>query len=257
MAGFNTEQILDVRHWTETLFSFATTRDPGFRFVSGQFTMIGLEVEGRPLLRPYSMASANHDDTLEFFSIKVEGGPLTSRLQNIQAGDTLLVSRKATGTLVTDNLLPGKRLLLLSTGTGLAPFASVIKDPDIYERFENVILVHGCRKVAELAYGERLIEQMKFNELLADMIAGRLLYYPTVTREPFHNYGRITDLIESGKLFENIDGPALDISTDRVMICGNPAMLTDFRSFFESRRFVEGNHSDAGHFVIERAFVER
>jgi ferredoxin/flavodoxin---NADP+ reductase len=257
MAGVNTEQILDVRHWTDTLFSFVTTRNAGFRFVSGQFTMIGLEVEGRPLLRAYSMASANHEDTLEFFSIKVQDGPLTSRLQNIQPGDALLVNRKATGTLVADNLLPGKRLLLLSTGTGLAPFASLIKDPNIYERFEKVILVHGCRKVAELAYGERLIEHMKSNELLADMIFGRLFYYPTVTREPFRNRGRITDLIESGPLFESIGGPNLDISTDRVMICGSPAMLTDFRSFFERRQFLEGSHSGAGHFVIERAFVAR
>lgn len=182
---------------------------------------------------------------------------VNSIFEQVRPGETLLVSRKATGTLVADNLLPARRLLLLSTGTGLAPFASVIKDPDIYERFEKVILVHGCRKVAELAYGERLIERMKSNELFAEMIADRLFYYPTVTREPFQNRGRITDLIESGRLFQCIDGTGLDISTDRVMICGSPAMLTDFRSFFESRQFLEGSHGGAGHFVIERAFVER
>jgi ferredoxin/flavodoxin---NADP+ reductase len=257
MSGFNKEQVLDVRHWTDSLFSFTTTRDPGFRFVSGQFTMMGLEVDGRPLLRAYSMASANHEETLEFFSIKVQNGPLTSKLQNIRKGDIVLVGRKPTGTLIADNLLPGERLLLLSTGTGLAPFASVIKDPDIYERYEKIILVHGCRQVAELAYGEQLVEGLQQDELFGEVLAGKLEYYPTVTREPFRNRGRITDLIASEKLFNDLNLPPLDIGTDRVMLCGSPAMLDDLRTLFQARGFAEGNHSEPGHFVIEKAFVER
>lgn len=257
MSGFNKEQVLAVRHWTDTLFSFTTTRDPGFRFVSGQFTMMGLEIDGRPLLRAYSMASANHEETLEFFSIKVADGPLTSKLQKIREGDIVLVGRKPTGTLIADNLLPGKRLLLLSTGTGLAPFASVIKDPDVYERYEKIILVHGCRQVAELAYGEQLVAALRQDEIFSEILAGKLEYYPTVTREPFRNRGRITDLITSDKLFGDIGLPPLDIETDRVMLCGSPAMLEDLRGIFRGRGFAEGNHSEPGHFVIEKAFVER
>ena len=170
MSAFNKEQVLAVRHWTDTLFTFTTTRDPGFRFTSGQFTMMGLEVEGRPLLRAYSMASANHEETLEFFSIKVQDGPLTSKLQCIKQGDVVLVGRKATGTLITDNLLPGKRLLLLSTGTGLAPFVSIVKDPDVYERYEKIVLVHGCRQVAELAYGEQIVDSLRHDEFLGEII---------------------------------------------------------------------------------------
>ena len=256
MGAFNKEQVLAVRHWTDTLFSFTTTRDSGFRFVSGQFTMMGLEVDGRPLLRAYSMASANHEETLEFFSIKVPDGPLTSRLQKIEGGDSVLVGRKATGTLIADNLLPGKRLLLLSTGTGLAPFASVIKDPDVYERYDDIILVHGCRQVAELAYGEQLIAALRVNELLGDILRDKLEYYPTVTREPFRNRGRITDLIASDRLFTHLGQRPLDIETDRVMLCGSPSMLEDLRAMFQRRGFVEGNHSEPGLFVIEKAFVE-
>src|ERR1700754_2846895 len=207
MSAFNKEQVLGVRHWTDTLFSFKTTRDPGFRFQSGQFTMMGLEVEGRPLLRAYSMASANHEEALEFFSIKVPDGPLTSRLHRIREGDIILVGRKATGTLITGNLVPGKRLLLLSTGTGLAPFASLIKDPDVYEAYETIVLAHGCRQVSELAYGEQVVESLRQHELFGPLIADKLVYYPTVTREPFRNRGRITDLIESGQLFSDIGLP--------------------------------------------------
>src|SRR5579863_4941723 len=211
MSAFNKERVLEVQHWTETLFSFKTTRDPGFRFQSGQFTMMGLEVEGRPLLRAYSMASANHEDNLEFFSIKVQQGPLTSKLQRIRQGDIVLVGRKATGTLITDNLLPGKRLLLLSTGTGLAPFASIVKDPDIYERYEQIVLVHGCRQVAELAYGEQIVEALRHDELFSEVIGDKLVYYPTVTREPFRNRGRITALIAAGTLFSDIGQRPLSI----------------------------------------------
>ena len=204
MSAFYREKVLSVRHWTDTLFSFTATRDSGFRFQNGQFAMIGLEVEGRPLLRAYSMASANHEEELEFFSIKVADGPLTSKLQKIREGDTILVGRKATGTLITDNLIPGKRLLLLSTGTGLAPFASLIKDPDVYERYESIVLVHGCRQVSELAYGEELVAKLRDDELFGPLLSEKLMYYPTVTREPFRNRGRITDLITSDQLFNDI-----------------------------------------------------
>ncbi|MGX1010345.1 ferredoxin--NADP+ reductase [Bradyrhizobium japonicum] len=195
MSAFQKETVLSVRHWTDSLFSFTATRDPSFRFQNGQFAMIGLEVEGKPLMRAYSMASANHEEALEFFSIKVQDGPLTSRLQRIREGDIILVGRKATGTLITGNLIPGKRLLLLSTGTGLAPFASLIKDPDVYENYETIVLAHGCRQVSELAYGEHLVEGLREHEFFGSLIRDKLVYYPTVTREPFRNRGRITDLI--------------------------------------------------------------
>jgi ferredoxin--NADP+ reductase len=257
MNAFNKEQVLAVRHWTDSLFSFTTTRDPGFRFLNGQFTMMGLELNGRPLLRAYSMASANHEESLEFFSIKVADGPLTSQLQKIREGDTILVGRKATGTLITDNLLTGSRLLLLSTGTGLAPFASLIKDPDVYDRFEKIVLVHGCRQVSELAYGERLVAGLAKDEFFGPVLADKLIYYPTVTREPFRNRGRITDLITTNRLFADIDLPALNLETDRIMLCGSPSMLEDLRVILKDLGFTEGNHSEPGHFVIEKAFVER
>jgi ferredoxin/flavodoxin---NADP+ reductase len=257
MSNLNQERVLSVRHWTENLFSFTATRDPGFRFVSGQFTMIGIEVEGRPLLRAYSMASAPYDETLEFFSIKVADGPLTSRLQAIAEGDTILVSRKPTGTLVHHNLLPGTTLYLLSTGTGLAPFASIIKDPETYERFESIVLVHGCRQVAELAYGEAVVRELVEHEFLGEMVREKLVYYPTVTREPFVNRGRLTDLITTGRLFDDLGVVPLDIETDRLMLCGSPPMLADLRGILRDRGFLEGSHSEPGHFVIEKAFVER
>ena len=257
MSALNREQVLSVRHWTDTLFSFTTTRDPGFRFQSGQFAMMGLEVEGRPLLRAYSMASAHYEDNLEFFSIKVPDGPLTSRLQQIREGDTVLVGRKPTGTLILGNLLSGSRLLLLSTGTGLAPFVSLIKDPDVYENYESIVLVHGCRQVSELAYGEDVVARLRDDEVFGEMLDGKLHYYPTVTREPFRNRGRITDLISSGKLFDDIGQSSLSIDTDRVMLCGSPAMLEDLRVMFEDAGFSEGSHSEPGHFVVEKAFVER
>ena len=257
MSAFQKETVLSVKHWTDSLFSFTATRDPGFRFQNGQFAMIGLEVDGRPLVRAYSMASANHEDALEFFSIKVSDGPLTSRLQRIKQGDIILVGRKATGTLITGNLIPGKRLLLLSTGTGVAPFASLIKAPDVHESYETIILAHGCRQVSELAYGERVVEKVRQDDLFGPPLADKLIYYPTVTREPFRNRGRITDLIESGQLFDDIGLPVLDRETDRIMLCGSPGMLEDLRVMFAERGFVEGNHSEQGHFVIEKAFVER
>ena len=257
MSAFHRETVLSVRHWTDTLFSFTATRNSSFRFQNGQFAMIGLEIDGRPLTRAYSMASANHEEALEFFSIKVADGPLTSRLQRIREGDTILVGRKATGTLVTDNLLPGTRLLLLSTGTGLAPFASMIKDPDVYDRFDSIVLVHGCRHVSELAYGEQLVAGLREDELFGPLMQHKLTYYPTVTREPFRNRGRITDLISSGQLFDDIGQTPLDIDSDRIMLCGSPSMLQDLRAMFEQRDFSEGSHHEPGHFVIEKAFVER
>ncbi|WP_342362852.1 ferredoxin--NADP reductase [Terrarubrum flagellatum] len=257
MSNFNQESVLSVHHWTDTLFSFTTTRDPSFRFENGQFAMIGLQVEGRPLMRAYSMVSTNYDDKLEFLSIKVQDGPLTSRLQHINVGDQILVGRKATGTLLLDNLLPGKHLYLVGTGTGLAPFMAIIRDPATYERFEKVILVHGCRQVSELAYGERITEQLPKDELIGEYISQQLIYYPTVTREPFRNRGRITDLITSGKLFSDIGLPPLDKAVDRMMLCGSPQLLQDMRVILADAGCKEGSHVNAGEFVIEKAFVEK
>lgn len=256
MSAFNEEKVLSIHHWNDTLFSFKTTRDPSMRFANGHFAMIGLRVDGKPLLRAYSIASANYEEELEFFSIKVPDGPLTSRLQHIQPGDTLLVGRKPTGTLLIDYLLPGKRLYLLSTGTGLAPFLSTIRDPATYEKFEQVILVHGTRFVSELAYQELIETQLQEHELVGEYVKNQLLYYPTVTRETFRNQGRITTLIENGKLFQDLGVPEIS-REDRIMICGSPAMLTDLKELFEKRGFIEGNTSTPGEFVVERAFVEK
>ena len=257
MSNFNEETVTSVHHWTDNLFSFTCTRDPGLRFLNGQFTMIGLRVDGKPLLRAYSMASANYEEELQFFSIKVQNGPLTSRLQHLKVGDKILVGRKPTGTLVQDSLLPGKRLYLLSTGTGLAPFLSVVKDPEAYDRFEKVILIHGTRTVAELAYDEYLTKTLPDDEILGEEVKAKLVYYPTVTREPFRNQGRITDLITSGKLFSDLGMPVMSPEEDRLMLCGSPAMLKDVVDLLESRGFTEGSQSAPGHYVIEKAFVER
>src|SRR3954462_13824894 len=219
MSAFNEERVLEVHHWTDRLFTFKTTRDASLRFSNGHFTMIGLRVDGKPLLRAYSIVSANYEDHLEFLSIKVPDGPLTSRLQHIRVGDTVVVGRKPTGTLVLDYLLPGKRLYLLSTGTGRAPFMSIIRDPDTYERFEQIVLVHGVRQVDELAYHDVLTEHLPAHEFLGDMVQSKLRYYPTVTREHYRNRGRITELIETGKLFDDLRLPLLDPVHDRVMIC--------------------------------------
>jgi len=257
MSAFNEEKVLSVHHWTDRLFTFKTTRDAALRFSNGHFTMIGLKVNNKPLLRAYSIVSANYEDHLEFLSIKVPDGPLTSRLQHIQVGDSVIVGRKPTGTLLIDYLLPGKRLFLLSTGTGLAPFMSIVRDPDTYNKFEQIILVHGVRQKDELAYHDMLVEHLPAHEFLGDMVTSQLRYYPTVTREQYRNMGRVTDLIESGKIFEDLHMPTLDPSEDRVMICGSPAMLKDLKHMLETRGFKEGNTSHPGDFVIERAFAEQ
>jgi ferredoxin--NADP+ reductase len=257
MSNFNEERVLSVHHWTDRLFSFRTTRAPTFRYRNGQFTMIGLKVEGKPLLRAYSMASANHDDHLEFFSIKVADGPLTSRLQHLKDGDPVIVGQKPTGTLVLDNLLPGKNLYLLGTGTGLAPFLSVIRDLEAYERFEKIVLVHGCRFIKELAYGDLISDTLPADEHFGALVNEKLIYYPTVTREPYKNNGRISLLLENGKLCDDIGLPHLNKDTDRVMLCGSPHMLADLRTILEARGFDEGNMGEPGHFVIEKAFVEK
>jgi ferredoxin--NADP+ reductase len=257
MSALHQEKVLSVHHWTDRLFSFTTTRDMGLRFSNGHFTMIGLMVNNKPLLRAYSIVSPNYEEHLEFLSIKVADGPLTSRLQHIQVGDSIIVGRKPTGTLLVDYLLPGKNLYMLSTGTGMAPFLSVLRDPETYERFEKVILVHGVRQVNELAYHDYLTQELPQHELLGDMVSSQFLYYPTVTREPYKNTGRITDLMENGKLFADLGLPALDPKQDRVMICGSPQMLKDLKSLLEHRGFQEGNTTRPGDFVIERAFAEQ
>jgi ferredoxin--NADP+ reductase len=255
MSNLSQETVLSVHHWNERLFSFTTTRDPGLRFRSGHFLMMGLEVEGKPLLRAYSVASAHYEDHLEFYSIKVPDGPLTSRLSNVRPGDAVYVSRKPTGTLVLSNLLPGKRLYLLGTGTGLAPFMSIIRDPEVYDRFEQVIVVHGVRYVSELAYSDYIRQELPENELIGAEVRAQLRYYPTVTRERFEQQGRITDLIGDGTLAAALGVPALDPTEDRIMICGSSAMLRDTTALLEDRGFDEGSSGEAGHYVIERAFV--
>jgi ferredoxin/flavodoxin---NADP+ reductase len=258
LAAIGTERVLNVQHWTDNQFTFTTTRDSSLRFENGQFVMVGLEVNARPLLRAYSIASANHEEHLEFLSIKVPDGPLTSRLQHIRKGDAVLISRKPTGTLLLHDLKPGKRLYLLSTGTGAAPFMSVIKDPEVYDRFEHVIFVHGVRWVRESAVVKHKIEELREHEFLGEMLRDKLHYYPTITREPHPNYGRLTTLIQSGKLTDDLHLPKLDSKEDRVMVCGSPGMLADTRHLLDSSGFHISPHiGEPGDYVIERAFVEK
>ncbi|HEY6724039.1 MAG TPA: ferredoxin--NADP reductase [Polyangiaceae bacterium] len=257
MGSTNRETVLQVQHWNESLFSFTTTRNRGLRFKNGHFIMIGLEIEGKPLLRAYSLASANYEEHLEFYSIKVPNGPLTSRLQHLKPGDEVLVGTKATGTLVTSTLRPGKRLYLLSTGTGLAPFLSIIRDPETYEAYEQVVLAHGVRTVDELGYSEYIQHELPQHEYLGEQVREKLRYYPSVTREAFTNRGRLTDLLRTGKMCRDLGLPDLHPEHDRVMICGNPSMLDELGHELEERGFVEGATHAPGDYTIERAFVER
>ena len=257
MAKAHTETVIDVHHWSDTLFTIKTTRDASLRFRNGEFAMMGMQVDGKPLLRAYSMASSNYEDYLEFYSIKVQDGPLTSRLQHIKVGDELLVSKKPTGTLLWDHLKPGKHLYLLSTGTGLAPFLSIIKDPDVYDNFEKVILVHGCRFINELTYQQLIEYELKNNEYFGDSVKDKLIYYPAITREPYKNYGRITTLLETGKLIEDTQMPEMNVEDDRFMLCGSPSMLKSLSKILENKGFTETRKTDYREFVIERAFVEK
>ena len=260
-SAFGTETVLDVRHWTDDYFSFTTTRDDGFRFDNGQFVMIGLEAadgSSKPVMRAYSIASANWEEQLEFFSIKVPNGPLTSRLQHIQPGDHILIGQKPTGTLLISDLHPGRNLYLLGTGTGLAPWLSVIKDPETYERFDRVVLTHGVRCVRDLAYRDYFEKELPNHEFLGEQIREKLLYYPAVTREDFIHQGRLTDLLESGRMAESLGLPPLDPQHDRAMICGSPQMLADLRSILDARGFVPAPRiGTPGQYVFERAFVEK
>lgn len=258
MSAYTEETVTSVRHWTDTLFSFTATRAPGLRFQNGQFVMMGLSSNaGRPLLRAYSMVSTNYEDELEFFSIKVPDGPLTSRLQHIKPGERVLVSKKPTGTLVIDNLRPGRNLYLFASGTGLAPFLSIVRDPQTYERFERIVLVHGCRQVAELAYGERISSEMPNDEYIGELVRNQLIYFPAVTREPFRNSGRINDLVASGQLFASIGLPDIAADCDRAMLCGSPQMLASMIELLRGRGLTEGSSGEPGEYVVEKAFVER
>ena len=250
------QTVTSVTHWTDRLFSFRTTRPQSLRFRSGEFVMIGLpKDDGKPLLRAYSIASPAWDDELEFYSIKVEDGPLTSRLKEIQPGDPVIVRPKPTGTLVLDALLPGERLWLFATGTGIAPFASLIRDPDTYERYSQVILTHTCRDVAELEYGRKLVAGLAEDPLVGEEAASKLVHIPTTTREHSQLMGRITHWIESGHLFEHVGVPPLSPETDRAMICGSMALNTDLAAQLEAAGLQEGANSKPGHYVVEKAFV--
>jgi len=258
MAAYDVQTVLSVHHWNESLFTFTCTRGTSLRFESGHFVMVGILVDGKPLLRAYSIASAHYEESLEFFSIKVPDGPLTSRLQHLQVGDEVLVGRKPTGTLVLTDLLPGRNLYLFATGTGLAPFMSIIRDPDTYERFEKIVLVHGVRKVDELAYADLINHDLPRHDHLGEQVRDQLIYYPTVTREPFRNQGRLPDLIANGKLCHDIGFMQIDPSEDRAMICGGPAMLKDMRQVLDAAGFtISAGIGQAGDYVIERAFVEK
>ncbi|PJN94547.1 ferredoxin--NADP(+) reductase [Amaricoccus sp. HAR-UPW-R2A-40] len=255
LRGMALLKVRNIRHWTDRTFSFQCDRPASFRFRSGEFAMIGLIVDGKPLLRAYSIASPSWDEELEFYSIKVEDGPLTSRLQHLKEGDEIVMRAKPVGTLVHDALTPGKRLFFFSTGTGVAPFASLIREPESYERFEQVILTQTCRQTAELDYGHALIAQINGDELLSEIVGDKLSFIATTTREPSPHMGRITDWIRDGRLAEATGAP-LNPKTDRVMICGSMAMLQEHKAICEELGFKEGSNSEPGQFVIEKAFVD-
>ena len=248
--------VTQVKHWTDRLFSFRVTRPKSLRFRSGEFVMIGLMGDnGKPLLRAYSIASPAWDEELEFYSIKVPDGPLTSRLQHIHVGDEIILRPKPVGTLVHDALLAGKRLWLLATGTGFAPFASLLREPETYEKYDRVIMMHTCREVAELAYGRTLVESLADDPLIGEMVGGKLLYYPTTTREASPQMGRITDNLTSGKVFADLGLPAITPEPDRAMVCGSLAFNVDVKAVLEGFGLTEGANSDPREFVVEKAFV--
>lgn len=250
------QTVTQVQHWTDRLFSFRVTRPQSLRFRSGEFVMIGLlDERGRPLLRAYSIASPNWADELEFYSIKVPDGPLTSKLQHIQPGDEIILRPKPVGTLVLDALLPGKRLWFLATGTGIAPFASLMRDPETYEKYDQVIMMHTCRTMAELEYGRELVKSLKDDPLIGEFVAGKLLYYPTTTREESPRMGRITDNLTSGKVFEDLGLAPMDPATDRAMVCGSLAFNMDVKEVLEGYGLGEGANSDPREYVVEKAFV--
>lgn len=256
MAAYLPARVTDVKHWNDRLFSFRTERSPSFRFENGHFTMVGLKVDGKPTLRAYSIASANYEDQLEFLSIKVADGQLTSRLQHIAVGDEVLLGQKPVGTLTLTDLKPGRCLYLLATGTGLAPFMALVRDPEAYERYEKVVLVHGVRRVSDLAYRKFLSEELQRHEYLGDVVREKFHYFPSVTREEFVNRGRITALLDSGELQRRLQLPALDPALDRAMLCGSIAMLGDLSKLLDARGFeVSPSQGVAGDYVIERAFV--
>ncbi len=250
------ETVLNVKHWTDSLFSFSITRPAAFRFRSGEFIMIGLMVDGKPLLRAYSIASPSWDEKLDFFSIKVQDGPLTSRLQGIKEGDQILLGKKPVGTLVNDALIPGKRVYMLSTGTGIAPFASLIRDPETYDKYEKVILTHTCRTVSELEYGQQLVKDTMNDPLIGELAQEKLVHYTSVTREDYPVKGRITELVESGKIFEDLGVPAFNHEDDRIMICGSTAMLKSCKEMSEAHGFTEGSNAAPSEFVVEKAFAD-
>ena len=255
-AFFHTETVTWVHHWTDSLFSFRTGRSPDLNFASGQFVMVGLQLpDGKPLVRAYSIASSTEDEQLEFYSIKVQDGPLTSRLQHIKVGDQVLVGKKPTGTLVLDGLRPGKRLYLVGTGTGLAPWLSLVRDPEVYSRFDEVIVTHTVREVRDLSYRDFFESHLKSDARVGELAAAKLRYYPSATREPFKYEGRITDLIASGKLFRDLDVPPLDPKVDRLMLCGGPALLADLKTMLTERGYDEGAVATPGDYVLEKAFV--
>ena len=250
-------EVLSVHHWTDTLFSFRVARPQSLRFRSGEFVMIGLlKDDGKPLLRAYSIASPSWDDALEFYSIKVPDGPLTSRLQKIAPGDEIILRPKPVGTLVLDALLPGKRLWMIATGTGVAPFASLLRDPETWESYDEVILAHTCRTEAELAYGAEIVNALPQDPLIGELVEGKLRYYPTTTREDSTIVGRISDHIRDGRVFEHFNFPAWSPETDRVMICGNLALNKDIMGLCEAHDLEEGANSNPRHFVVEKAFID-
>jgi ferredoxin/flavodoxin---NADP+ reductase len=256
LSKYTEETVIAVKHYTDRLFQFSTTRSRSFRFRSGEFVMIGLMINGKPLMRAYSIASPEWDEKLDFYSIKVPDGPLTQHLANIKEGDKVLVGLKGTGTLVLDALLPGKRLYMLATGTGIAPFASLIRDPNTYERFEQVILTHTCRQVAELQYGYDLVKETLEDPLVGEYLqAGKLIHDAAATREPHTHTGRLTERVANGTFFSDYGLPEFNPETDRGMICGSMAMSVDFKNMFDARGFTEGSVSAPGQYVYEKSFV--